>query len=44
MNYFILTASVLYSGGALFELLKGNYKLAGIYTCYIIANLILSTL
>ena len=42
MNYLILGTAILYGGGTIFEISRGNFKMATLYTAYAIASTILS--
>ena len=38
MNWFVLIAGVLYLGGAVVDIARGNYALAGVFVAYAAAN------
>jgi hypothetical protein len=42
MNWFVFLAGILYLGGTAVEIFKGNYPLATVFFCYMIANFVLA--
>ncbi|HEY7709054.1 MAG TPA: hypothetical protein VIG57_03370 [Candidatus Entotheonella sp.] len=42
MNWFIIIAGLLYMAGAVVDLQKGDWTLAGAFVCYALANFFLA--